>query len=84
MKASRHLQNWIAIRAWQMFSRWSKIDLDPGSLTARERWAVVPTVFQRQIHRGRLVAVGRTPSWIVACPASAGPWVVSHPDPWRG
>jgi len=54
-----------------MLSRWSKIDLDPEPLTARERWSVVgavlPAVIQsRYLRPARLWLLARTPSRLVA------------------
>ena len=63
--------NWIATRAWQMLASWSRIDLDPELLTARERWlvvrAVIPEVFNsRYLRPARRWLLAGTPSWIVA------------------
>ncbi len=70
MGTRMQLPRWIAIRTWRLFAQWSRLDLDLESLTARERWAVVPTVVQaalksRYMGPTRRWLLARTPAWIV-------------------
>ncbi len=53
-----------------MLAGWSKIDLDPELLTARERWSVVRAVLpavikSRYVRPARLWLLARTPSRLV-------------------
>jgi len=57
--------------AWRLFAGWSRLDVDPRSLTAGERWSVVATVVRsvarsRYLRPARLWVLARTPAWIVA------------------
>lgn len=62
---------WAWLWAWQLFTGWSRLDVDPHSLTAGERWSVVaitvPAVLRSRYFRPiRLWLLARTPAWIVA------------------
>lgn len=57
--------------AWRLFLCWSRLDLDPRSLTAGERWSVVATTVpavlrSRYLRPARLWLLCCTPAWIVA------------------
>jgi hypothetical protein len=59
------------MRTWRLFARWSRLDLDLETLTARERWPVVLTVVpavikSRYLRPARLWLLARTPSRLVA------------------
>jgi hypothetical protein len=72
MRIGDQLQDWIEIGAWQMFARWSKIDLDPELLDDRERWSVVRAVVLAVI-RSRYLQPARF--WLLAC---APAWLVTR------
>ena len=64
-------REWAWLWAWRSFVGWSRIDVDPRSLTAGERWSVVaitvPAVIRSRYFRpARLGLLARTPAWIVA------------------
>lgn len=57
--------------AWRLFAIWSRLDVNPRSLTAGERWSVVATTMpavirSRYLRPARLWLLARTPAWIVA------------------
>jgi hypothetical protein len=64
-------RDWAWFWAWRLFAGWSRLDVDPSSLTAFERWSVVATtmpavVRSRYLKPVRRWLLARTPAWIVA------------------
>ena len=62
---------WTWLWAWRLFAGWSRLDVDPRSLAAGERWSVVATtmpavVRSRYLRPVRRWLLSRTPAWIVA------------------
>ena len=56
--------------SWRQFASWSRLDLDPSSLTAGERWSVILTaipavVRSRYAGPSRRWLLARTPFWII-------------------
>ena len=56
---------------WRLVARWSRLDLDYGSLTAGERWSVVAATMQalvrsRLLRPVRLRLLAHMPVWVVA------------------
>lgn len=63
------LQTWFW--AWRLLCRWTRLNIDPRSLTAGERWAVAVTTLpaalrSRYLRPARLLLLAHTPAWIVA------------------
>lgn len=64
-------REWAWLWAWRLFAGWSRLDVDPRSLTAGERWSVVATtvpavIRSRHFRPVSLWLLSRTPAWVVA------------------